>query len=117
MRIPCFTIASIILRVKEEPFSFEPISRYKCKEFMISYPNGLSKDNIDDIFEKTHLGEHYFKRGSNIFMVDLDEKNNSVILHYIISNEYDPSTFINTCLLYTSPSPRDGLLSRMPSSA
>ena len=32
----------------------------------------------------------------------------------------DPEEFIdwlNTCLLYTSPSPRDGLLSRMPSSA
>ena len=26
-------------------------------------------------------------------------------------------TVVNTCLLYTSPSPRDGLLSRMPSSA
>ena len=25
--------------------------------------------------------------------------------------------YINPCLLYTSPSPRDGLLSRMPSSA
>ena len=25
--------------------------------------------------------------------------------------------YIDTCLLYTSPSPRDGLLSRMPSSA
>ena len=25
--------------------------------------------------------------------------------------------FLRTCLLYTSPSPRDGLLSRMPSSA
>ena len=25
--------------------------------------------------------------------------------------------FVDTCLLYTSPSPRDGLLSRMPSSA
>ena len=25
--------------------------------------------------------------------------------------------FLNVCLLYTSPSPRDGLLSRMPSSA
>ena len=25
--------------------------------------------------------------------------------------------FFDTCLLYTSPSPRDGLLSRMPSSA
>ena len=29
-------------------------------------------------------------------MVDLDEKNNSVILNYMISNEYDPSTFMNT---------------------
>ena len=27
------------------------------------------------------------------------------------------SCFVNPCLLYTSPSPRDGLLSRMPSSA
>ena len=30
---------------------------------------------------------------------------------FLSSNEYQP------CLLYTSPSPRDGLLSRMPSSA
>ena len=28
-----------------------------------------------------------------------------------------PSTEVRLCLLYTSPSPRDGLLSRMPSSA
>ena len=27
------------------------------------------------------------------------------------------STILHICLLYTSPSPRDGLLSRMPSSA
>ena len=30
--------------------------------------------------------------------------------------KYDPSMVLS-CLLYTSPSPRDGLLSRMPSSA
>ena len=30
---------------------------------------------------------------------------------------YKPSQTHPTCLLYTSPSPRDGLLSRMPSSA
>ena len=30
---------------------------------------------------------------------------------------YNPKTNYKTCLLYTSPSPRDGLLSRMPSSA
>ena len=28
-----------------------------------------------------------------------------------------PSALLGPCLLYTSPSPRDGLLSRMPSSA
>ena len=33
-----------------------------------------------------------------------------------ISNEYE-SAKAKVCLLYTSPSPRDGLLSRMPSSA
>ena len=31
--------------------------------------------------------------------------------------EIDLSALRNNCLLYTSPSPRDGLLSRMPSSA
>ena len=31
------------------------------------------------------------------------------------SSDYDEQS--NACLLYTSPSPRDGLLSRMPSSA
>ena len=30
---------------------------------------------------------------------------------------YDGGETLNNCLLYTSPSPRDGLLSRMPSSA
>ena len=34
----------------------------------------------------------------------------------LTSNPYQPP-LPNTCLLYTSPSPRDGLLSRMPSSA
>ena len=33
-------------------------------------------------------------------------------------NAYDPATdHYNICLLYTSPSPRDATLSRMPSSA
>ena len=32
-------------------------------------------------------------------------------------NKKSVSVDLKTCLLYTSPSPRDGLLSRMPSSA
>ena len=39
------------------------------------------------------------------------------IVGAIDANLIDGDTFENTCLLYTSPSPRDGLLSRMPSSA
>ena len=34
-----------------------------------------------------------------------------------ISDEYRVFTNVNSCLLYTSPSPRDATLSRMPSSA
>ena len=34
------------------------------------------------------------------------------------SNYFDPAnSYLNNCLLYTSPSPRDATLSRMPSSA
>ena len=46
----------------------------------------------------------------------LDNKRGALILDYGgsgVSGHAD----IYTCLLYTSPSPRDGLLSRMPSSA
>ena len=48
------------------------------------------------------------------------------VLYQVIVNQYEENiiiaTWINSgsldvCLLYTSPSPRDGLLSRMPSSA
>ena len=40
------------------------------------------------------------------------------ILYKLRSNlKWSDGTPIRSCLLYTSPSPRDGLLSRMPSSA
>ena len=42
------------------------------------------------------------------------------ITHFDLANNYGPppgSAEINVCLLYTSPSPRDATLSRMPSSA
>ena len=36
---------------------------------------------------------------------------------FVHKSEFEPKHHNQTCLLYTSPSPRDGLLSRMPSSA
>ena len=41
----------------------------------------------------------------------------AVIKAAIIVNNFMHITRLWRCLLYTSPSPRDGLLSRMPSSA
>ena len=41
-----------------------------------------------------------------------------MLISYYFGQKYMPIKYdLKTCLLYTSPSPRDGLLSRMPSSA
>ena len=49
--------------------------------------------------------------------VFLDEVVDTNVTALSIADDYDFATNGYTCLLYTSPSPRDGLLSRMPSSA
>ena len=47
-------------------------------------------------------------------MVDIDTSGPGADVEL---EEKKPEGEVETCLLYTSPSPRDGLLSRMPSSA
>ena len=65
------------------------------------------------------------KRATNI-LKNLFEKINEVSRKVLVSGDKDlfsscyltdTCTLLHDCLLYTSPSPRDGLLSRMPSSA
>ena len=52
--------------------------------------------------------KYIFKNISN----QINSNNNHIWIHAASLGEYELA-----CLLYTSPSPRDGLLSRMPSSA
>ena len=52
-------------------------------------------------YQKPELNENSLKLDSNE--------------NYVLSKQFQND--IVSCLLYTSPSPRDGLLSRMPSSA
>ena len=54
----------------------------------------------------------------------LEASTNTVIAEFNADNQISPASmtkvmtgYVIACLLYTSPSPRDGLLSRMPSSA
>ena len=50
-------------------------------------------------------------------MQEIYDKISDAETNQTLSEIYDQSEMHGDCLLYTSPSPRDGLLSRMPSSA
>ena len=53
-----------------------------------------------------------------IFLVIIKTRNGFVVLQNRVKNQLAQiDVQLKRCLLYTSPSPRDGLLSRMPSSA
>ena len=54
---------------------------------------------------------------SSLYTVNETQVAIKLRLGEIVSVENSPGLKFKTCLLYTSPSPRDGLLSRMPSSA
>ena len=86
----------------------------------------LSKKHHVDLFEREdHFGGH-----SHTIDLFFDEKKVSVDIGFIVFNFQTYPNLINffkeneiqieksnICLLYTSPSPRDRLKSRMPSSA
>ena len=64
-------------------------------------------------------GKRNWSSGNTSVHYSEDYKSSAVYLHgnlIAIVYENDAELF-DACLLYTSPSPRDGLLSRMPSSA
>ena len=55
-----------------------------------------------------------------IIMTEVGVQFMEIMKDYMERQDYDGfdvAVEIDNCLLYTSPSPRDGLLSRMPSSA
>ena len=78
----------------------------------------LASENKIKIIVKGHihtdvLMKEVLKREYNL----LGKTRLSHIWHMTLEQEDKPLIITDGCLLYTSPSPRDGLLSRMPSSA
>ena len=77
-------------------------------------------ENSDDFPHKKKSGLHKSQviRNKNFSIKDVDTRDvqSELIVQKNKQNE-DNKAFENSCLLYTSPSPRDATLSRMPSSA
>ena len=59
--------------------------------------------------------EKNMKEAVELYLDSCNEMNIAPV--EILQGEFTLKFKIDACLLYTSPSPRDGLLSRMPSSA
>ena len=96
-------------------------SNYLDRDEVHEFIDFMSKEHD---FDKTYLVEVFSKavKQQNIIdsmnkpaekVVTWDQYKNRVSFFRIQSGK----VFLNTCLLYTSPSPRDLVLSRMPSSA
>ena len=82
---------------------FGPEVNKETNRKVINYFKFLKEKNIDGVL---NLTPSYNKL---IITFDLDKTSFQKLKDLLIT--------IKICLLYTSPSPRDGLLSRMPSSA
>ena len=80
--------------------------------------NSLENEDLGTI--KGNFIKHYPK-GSNVQLLlqpeDLEHDDKSNLKLEVVDRKFRGTNFIYTCLLYTSPSPRDKRLSRMPSSA
>ena len=66
-----------------------------------------------DVFQEKDIARILITSGEQIF----DEEENLTVAAFLLSNVQDVLEHFDSCLLYTSPSPRDATLSRMPSSA
>ena len=120
------------------PLSLE--AQVEARVLMLSTNNILSPSNGSPIIVPSQdivLGIYYMSRekpnakGEDMIFSDVEEVHRAyqekivdlqakirVRIKIKDDNSNDIITkIVETCLLYTSPSPRDGLLSRMPSSA
>ena len=73
----------------------------------------LDKNVKEQLIEKYRVTEN--DTGSSEVQISLLTSRINSLTDHLRNNKHDQSS--KRCLLYTSPSPRDGLLSRMPSSA
>ena len=72
--------------------------------------------NIKDKYQNFINGK-FQQPNSKKYINTISPSTEEVLSKIVISNEKDVDNAVQSCLLYTSPSPRDRTRSRMPSSA
>ena len=79
----------------------------------------MRMDTSQELSAEEIINNYSYEELLRIFYDYGEESNSKKIAETIINNRPIQTTneLVSVCLLYTSPSPRDGLLSRMPSSA
>ena len=77
-----------------------------------AYAGWSALDALEDVIMDYRAGH---KQGNSVMIISLENIDGVVGVSASVAGMNAPEALL--CLLYTSPSPRDGLLSRMPSSA
>ena len=84
----------------------------------------MANNVSDQYFKQASTANNNFGTGTNFMPAIYSKKvlnffRKASVAEAITNTDYagEISAYGDSCLLYTSPSPRDGLLSRMPSSA
>ena len=99
-------LSEFITQISNKPINEAEIV---AKKFLYQIETKLSfpKKNVDSIFSELNNVEH----NQPIYINDIP------FISFCEHHMFPFFGHVSICLLYTSPSPRDGLLSRMPSSA
>ena len=81
------------------------------------YPLGITEDDVRERYriQRPWLGA--VGKEAPVFLVNGNHEQGALYLYNDARNYPKPNNPAVCCLLYTSPSPRDATLSRMPSSA
>ena len=105
---------------RDEPF--DPGSARFGRRDPAGRPHNCQMLQVDSQWHDDDLLERYYLLGSNYErLTDVTEEQAARLIDEAVRlgrfGGRSPAEPTVGCLLYTSPSPRDGLLSRMPSSA
>ena len=73
--------------------------------------------SIDDLSQEAIVATKQLINNAEKVRTNRDSSNRKMFRRMLRENSAIGIVIALSCLLYTSPSPRDGLLSRMPSSA